>query len=262
MGTGMGTGIGTGIGTGLGAAGADVVFAGVSFSYGGPSVLEAVDLVIAAGEFLGIVGPNGGGKSTLLKLMLGLLTPTAGRVTVFGQPPKAGRTRIGYCPQHPSFARDFPISVRDAVLLGRLGRSRAWGGYTAQDHAVATAALESTELLPVAGRQIGTLSGGQLQRVLIARALAAEPDLLILDEPTANIDQRVEGDIFELLKELNRRITVCVVSHDVGFVSGYVTRVACLNRTLVCHTTATLTGRAIADLYHAPVSMVDHHHHT
>jgi zinc transport system ATP-binding protein len=240
----------------------------LSFSYGAAAVLEGVSLEVEAGEFLGVVGPNAGGKSTLLKLILGLLDPQSGRILLLGQRPHEATRRIGYVPQYPSFPRDFPISVEQAVLLGRIGRrSRTgWlealmpGGYTKADRQAAHNALDEVEAADLAVRRIGSLSGGQLQRVLLARALVSEPEVLILDEPTANIDLRLESDIFDLLERLNRRMTILVVSHDVGFISSYVTRVACVNRTLVCHRTDAIDGQVIQRLYGEHVRMVAHRH--
>ena len=252
----------------------------LSFAYGAAPVLEGVNLEVGAGEFLGIVGPNAGGKSTLLKLILGLLAPQAGRIRVLGNPPAAASRLIGYVPQYPSFPRDFPITVEQAVLLARIGsRGRqhagasglrnplpGWlaalrpGGYGRADRAAARQALEEVEAADLAQRRIGSLSGGQLQRVLLARALAGEPRILILDEPTANIDQRLEGDIFDLLRRLNARLTILVVSHDIGFISSYVGRVACVNRTLICHRTDAIDGQVIRDLYGESVRMVAHRH--
>ena len=252
----------------------------LSFAYGAAPVLEGVNLEVGAGEFLGIVGPNAGGKSTLLKLILGLLAPQAGRIRVLGHPPAAASRLIGYVPQYPSFPRDFPITVEQAVLLARIGgRGRqhagasglrnplsGWlaalrpGGYGRADRAAARQALEEVEAADLAQRRIGSLSGGQLQRVLLARALAGEPRILILDEPTANIDQRLEGDIFDLLRRLNARLTILVVSHDIGFISSYVGRVACVNRTLICHRTDAIDGQVIRDLYGESVRMVAHRH--
>ncbi len=233
---------------------------GVSYAYDGPAVLSNIDLQVPAGEFLGIVGPNAGGKSTLLKLILGLIEPHAGQVRVLGRSPVRARRSLGYVPQYPAFARDFPITVEQVVLMGRLGTGRPFGGYSAADRAIARRAMTETEVDHLAGRHIQHLSGGQLQRVLVARALAAEPQILLLDEPTANIDQRMESDIFDLLRSLNDRMTILVVSHDVAFISGYVHRVACLNRTLVCHDTAAIDGDTIQNLYGEDVRMVAHHH--
>jgi len=240
----------------------------LTFAYWTVPVLKDVSLKVDTGEFLGIVGPNAGGKSTLLKLILGLLEPQAGRIFVLGDRPHRARRQLGYVPQYPSFPRDFPINVEQAVLLGRLGhRSGAnWlgcltpAGYSRSDRKAVARALDEVEAVDLARRQIGSLSGGQLQRVLLARALVCEPAILILDEPTASIDLRLESDIFDLLKRLNERMTILVVSHDVGFISGYVNRVACINRTLVCHHTDAINGQVIRDLYGENVRMVAHGH--
>lgn len=232
----------------------------VSYSYGGPLVLKNVDLQVRDGEFLGLVGPNAGGKSTLLKLVLGEIEPLVGQVRVFGKRPSAARRHIGYVPQYPNFTRDFPITAEQVVLTGRLGMGGVLGGYSRRDRESARRAMGETEVLDFAERSVGSLSGGQLQRVLLARALACEPRLLLLDEPTANIDMRVENEIFDLLKLLSARMAVVVVSHDIAFISGYVHRVACLNRTLMCHDTAAIDGQFINELYGTDVRMVSHRH--
>ncbi|MEZ4600669.1 MAG: ABC transporter ATP-binding protein [Syntrophotaleaceae bacterium] len=230
----------------------------VSFRYGEYPVLEDICLTIREKDFLGLVGPNGSGKSTLLKIILGLLTPYKGTIKVFGTSPGEARLKIGYVPQFATFDRSFPISVRDTVLQGRLGRTRTVLGYRREDRVAACKALDEMEISDLHKRPLTALSGGQLQRVLIARALACEPEMLILDEPTAHIDPKVEVGIFELLKKLNERLTVLVVSHDIGFITQYITRVACLNRRLVCHETAKITGAIIEQLYGAPVRLVQH----
>ncbi|WP_456446505.1 metal ABC transporter ATP-binding protein [Thiolapillus sp.] len=231
------------------------------FAYSETPVLEGIDLTVPEREFLGIVGPNAGGKSTLLKIILGLLPPTRGSVKVLGTTPAQARTRLGYVPQYPAFARDFPVTVEQVVLMGRLGRGRMIGGYSHRDHEIARRVMGETEIGNLAQRRIDQLSGGQLQRTLVARALACEPEILILDEPTANIDMRVENELFDLLKLLNQRMTILVVSHDIAFISGYVHRVACLNRTLICHRTEDIDGQVIQQLYDNEVRMVAHHHH-
>ena len=232
----------------------------INFSYSGPQALSDVSLDVAEGEFIGIVGPNAGGKTTLLKIILGLLTPDSGQVLISGHHPKKSRTDVGYVPQYPRFSRDFPITVEEVVLSGRLGKSSMFGGYSRQDRDVASSMMAETEIGHLADRMLSTLSGGQLQRVLVARALTCEPRILILDEPTANIDMRVESDIFDLLRILNQRMTILVVSHDVAFISQYVHRVACLNRTLVCHNTTAIDGKVISELYQDHVHMVEHIH--
>jgi zinc transport system ATP-binding protein len=233
----------------------------LSFAYpNSPPVLENINLSIEKGEFLGIVGPNGGGKTTLLKLILGLLKPTQGIVLIKDSLPQKGREFIGYVPQFANFSRDYPISVMQAILLGRLGKTKRFFGYSKTDYQIADRVMKETYLTELKHRVLNTLSGGQLQRVLIARALACEPEILILDEPTANIDMRVEEDIFDLLKELNQRLTIVVVSHDIGFISSYVSKVACLNKTLICHSTEALTPHLIQNLYANPIHAIQHLH--
>lgn len=233
----------------------------VSFTYTREPVLKNVTLTVAEEEFLGVVGPNAGGKSTLVKLILGLLEPDSGAIKVLGKQPVDSRSHIGYVPQYHTFSRrDFPISVRDTVLMGRLGTGKWYGGYSREDYAIAKNAMQAVEVPDIANRPIGSLSGGQLQRVLIARALACVPEILILDEPTANIDMRVEEDIFGLLKQYNDHMTIIVVSHDIGFISGYVNRVACINQELVCHTTDEISGKTIEELYGTPVKIIQHAH--
>lgn len=218
----------------------------INFSYDNKNlVLENINLEIAEGEFIGIVGPNGGGKTTLLKLILGLLKPTNGEITVFGKEPKLASKQIGYVPQFSAFNRDFPISVKDVVEMG-LG-----GG----DSRIAQI-LEKLEIVHLKNKSISSLSGGELQRVIIARALACEPKLLLLDEPTSNIDIHAEENIFDLLKNIN--ITIVIVSHDIGFVSRYIKRVICVSKTLVCHPTAALTPDIIQKLYGIAVRAVRH----
>lgn len=232
----------------------------VSFTYDGPLVLEDVTFSIHERDFVCLVGPNGGGKTTLLKLMLGLLPPTRGTVRVFGQAPATVRRRLGYVPQHAQFDPQFPATALDVVLLGRLGIGPSWGPARRADRQAAEAALEEVGLAALGGRPLSALSGGQRQRVLIARALASAPELLLLDEPTASLDLLVQGDFFDLLHRLNRRLTVVLVSHDVGFVSQHVQTVVCVSRTVAVHATRELDGMKINDLYGAPVRFVHHRH--
>ena len=233
----------------------------VNFAYDMLTILEDINLRVEVKEFLGVVGPNGGGKSTLLKLILGLLKPSRGIIKIFGESPAKQRINIGYVQQFATFPRQFPISVQETILMGRLGATTSWLGFNKQDKAIAQQAMETTHIAHLSQRQIGRLSGGQLQRVLIARALTCQPKILILDEPTANIDQRVEEDIFDLLKALNKELTIIVVSHDIGFISAYVNRVACLNKTLLCHKTTSITASELEQLYHIPVRAIQHLHY-
>lgn len=233
----------------------------VSFSYGGPPVLEDVTLSIRDRQAVCIVGPNGGGKTTLVRLILGLLTPQRGEVSVFGQQPHHARLRVGYMPQHVQHDPQFPVTVMDIVLMGRLGHGSlasvmGWPGRA--DRRAALDALAEVDLGDFARQPYAALSGGQRQRVLVARALCGKPDLLLLDEPTSNIDSLMEARLLDLFRELNRRMTIVMVSHDLGFVSGLVETAICVNRRVVVHPTSQMTGQAINDIYGGEVRVVRH----
>lgn len=233
---------------------------GVSFSYNGFSVLEDVNLTVEKGDFLSMVGPNAGGKTTLLKIILGLLRPKSGEVRVFGHHPVKARSRIGYMPQHASLDALFPVSVLDVVLMGRLGNGKNLGFYRKADETAALEALKEVELYDARDRSFSDLSGGQQQRVLIARALATNPELLLLDEPTSNIDAVVERELFEILSQANRKMTIVLATHDLGFVSHYVKSVACVSRNVVVHPTSEITGELIKEIYGQEMLMVRHDH--
>jgi zinc transport system ATP-binding protein len=235
-----------------------ISIARLSFNYNGDTVLDDVSLAVEAMDFVALVGPNGGGKTTLLKLMLGLLTPTTGLVRVFGQNPSLSRRLIGYLPQHAHVDPRFPVSVLDVVLMGRVTATRKVGPYRRADRQAAETALEQVGLADIRRRPFSELSGGQQQRALIARALAAEPKMLLLDEPTAGLDLRMEEELYHLLSELNRRMTVVLVSHDLGFVSQFVRTVVCVKRHVVVHPTSEITGEIIQEIYGADVRMVRH----
>lgn len=233
---------------------------GVTAGYDGYVAIRDVTLSVSDAEFLGVVGPNGSGKSTLLKVVLGLIRPSAGRVRVLGTSPARARRHVGYVPQYAAFTRSFPITVADVVRSATLRPWQPWPRYRAEQRAAADAAMAEVEVDALAGRTVDQLSGGQLQRVLIARALAVRPALLLLDEPTASVDPRAERAFFELLRRLNERMTIVVVSHDIAFVSEYVSHVACINRELVCHTAEPLGPGVLERLYGHPVRFVDHAH--
>ncbi len=231
----------------------------LSFSYEQNSILTDVNLTIHNLDSICIVGPNGGGKTTLIKCILGLLTPDQGTVTVFGGSPEQAHLRMGYVPQYASFDPYFPISVMEVVCMGRLGGSIS-GKYSTRDKELATAALEKVDLLKYAAHSFAALSGGQRQRVLIARALATGCDLLILDEPTANIDHTAETRFFDLLSGFNEKMTILMVTHDVGFASTFFKRIACVNNKVVIHPTSELTGELIQNMYGGDLQMIRHDH--
>ncbi len=230
----------------------------MSFSYNGALILEDVDLLINHGEFVSVVGPNGGGKTTLLKIILGLLKPGKGSVELFGTSPARSRKLVGYMPQHAKFDFHFPATVMDVVLMGRLGHFRGFGPFDKTDKRVCLEKLELVKLADKAAKSFSSLSGGQRQRALIARALACEPDMLLLDEPTSNLDQGIEGEIHELFNELNKRMTLLMVSHDLSFVSQYVKRVVCVQRKVVTHPTSEVTAELVNSIYGVPMRIVRH----
>ncbi len=211
---------------------ADVIqISNVSVYYDQICALDHVSLTIKERDFLAIVGPNGGGKSTLLKVILGLILPSNGQVNVLGQTVKKSQAMMGYVPQFSNFNKQFPINVMDVILMGRLPKKiRLFHSFTQEDKRIANSIMKDLEIRHLKTRQIGQLSGGQLQRVLIARALVINPKIIILDEPTANLDPESKVRIYTILKELNKKITVIIVSHDKEMVSSYVNRVAYLNK--------------------------------
>jgi zinc transport system ATP-binding protein len=230
----------------------------VSFSYDGFPVLDQVDIEIPQGDFVSVVGPNGGGKTTLLRLILGLVRPNRGTVRVFGEPPEYSRGRIGYLPQHTKFDPTFPVSVMDVVLMGRLGQTKALGPFSKKDRQIAQSKLEEAGIYQLRNKAFASLSGGQRQRVLIARALASDPEILLLDEPTSHLDRLVEGHFYELLRKLNDRLTIVMVSHDLGFVSQFVKTVLCVKNHVYMHPTSEITGEIINAIYGSPMRIVRH----
>ncbi len=232
----------------------------LDFSYeSNMPVLENVNLTFGELESACIVGPNGGGKSTLLYLLLGLLKPGRGSITVFGKAPIEARSHIGYMPQYIQLDHEFPICVSEVVLMGRL-HSGFWGRYSNEDREVAMAAMTEMSIEHLAKRQFADLSGGQRQRVLIARALTCDPELLLLDEPTANIDPGMQEQFYEILYKLNKRMSILTVSHDLGFVSDRIDSVICVNREVQVHPTNRLDGNMITDMYGYDVNLIRHDH--
>jgi zinc transport system ATP-binding protein len=226
--------------------------------YNGVPILEGINLAIEQDDFLGIIGPNGGGKTTLLKIILGLISPSRGKVSVLGKPPEKSRSKIGYVPQHNLFDRDFPISVGDVVLMGRYGKSGLFRRYSSEDRRATQDALQTVGMLDYKERQMGKLSGGELQRIFIARALVAEPKLLLLDEPTASVDPAMQTEFYELLEKLKKQMAIVLVSHDISAISIYVDKLACLNRQLHYHGSKEITPEILEATYKCPVQMIAH----
>ncbi len=238
----------------------------LDFSYNSQNVLQDVNFDVQEGDFIAMIGPNGGGKTTLLKLMLGLLKPDRGQIRVMGKPATSVSHHIGYVPQDVHINRSFPITALDVVLMGKLAPGKRWSKNTAQDRRDALETLDRIDMAGHAQRRIGELSGGQRQRVFIARALVTRPRLLLLDEPTASIDSKGQTEFFSLLKRLNEDVTILVVSHDLLVISIYVKSVACVNRRLHFHQQAEITGDMLETMYPCtveevcPVELVTHGH--
>ncbi len=227
-------------------------------SYGNVPVLEAVDLVVEDRDFLAIIGPNGGGKSTLLKVILGLIKPDRGSVKLLGEDPRRTRKYAGYVPQYISSNLEFPINVWEVVLMGCLGHKGPFRGYDEEDKKAAYEALKVVDMLDYRDRQIGELSGGQKQRVFIARSLVTHPKLLILDEPSTGIDSKRQKEFYELLNRLKSEIAILLVTHDMSAVSVYVDKVACLNRRLHYHNSKELSPDDLEAAYQCPVEIIAH----
>ncbi|MEJ2084192.1 MAG: ABC transporter ATP-binding protein [Acidobacteriota bacterium] len=213
-------------------------------------MLENVDLQVEPLDFLGLIGPNGGGKTTLLKLILGLVEPKKGEVHLLGQTPERARSRVGYVPQIARIDPSLAASVIDIVLMGRLSAS-SWGPrFGPTDLARAEAALIETNTIDLSHKGLGELSGGQRQRVLIARALASEAEMLLLDEPTAGVDFHRERELLNLLHRLNERIPIVLVSHDIAIVTTHLKRAAWVQRTVTCYSAPDLSLEVMEGLYH------------
>jgi len=233
-------------------------FENVSFAYeAGKDIIRDATFSLDRGDSVSVIGPNGGGKSTLLKLILALIEPQKGRIQVLGKSPAQARMEIGYMPQYLNFDAKFPITALDVVLMGRLGLA-GLGPFRKNDKEKAKEALDRVRMADCGNQLFSSLSGGQRQRVLIARALAGDPKLLLLDEPTANVDQTVESQILSTLEELKKQMSILIVSHDLGFVYGNVEHALCVNRSVHLHPTTKLSGKTLEQVFGMEVAIVRH----
>jgi zinc transport system ATP-binding protein len=230
------------------------------FYYDGQLVLRNVNMSVGQHDFLALIGPNGCGKTTLLKLMLGILRPSQGAVLLFGKEPGQVSGQAGYVPQDTGVNRSFPISVMDVALMGRMGLPGRSRGFSAEDREIARKALERVGMWEYRTRPIGKLSGGQRQRVFIARAISTEPKILLMDEPTASVDAQFQTELYDFLKDLNDSMTIVIVSHDMSVLSSYIKTVACLNQTLYHHDAAEVTSEMLDMAYACPVDLIAHGH--
>ncbi|MCX6225996.1 MAG: ABC transporter ATP-binding protein [Bacteroidia bacterium] len=225
----------------------------VSFGYRDEPVIENVNLVISEGDFIGMIGPNGGGKSTIIRIIMGLIEPWSGEVII----PKD--INIGYLPQTHNFDTRFPISVLEVVLSGLLKIHGVTTRVSKKDKKSATEVLAKVGMADLAKRSIGELSGGQMQRVFIGRALISNPHLLILDEPVTYVDNRFEQELYNLLELISRETAILLVSHDVGQIVSSVRTIACVNRQLHYHPSNQITEE-ILESYNCPIDLITHGH--
>jgi zinc transport system ATP-binding protein len=224
------------------------------YTRGGLDILHQISLQVFAGDFIAIIGPNGGGKSTLIKLILGLLQPSRGKIFVNGHNPKAHSTSVGYVPQYINNNLSFPATALDVVLMGAERPHGLLRKFKKNDHTEAAfQALAKLGAEELAGRKISSLSGGERQRVFIARALIAQPELLVLDEPTASIDTKGQTEFYQLLQKLNKELTILMVSHDLMIVSSYVHSIICLNRRMHYHQSFKTSGDLLEAFYSCSV---------
>ena len=228
----------------------------VNIKFNENPVLKDINLTIEENDFMAIIGPNGGGKSTLLKIILGILKPDPGEVLIFGRKPEDARKLMGYLPQKVSFDHDFPIDVFHTVLSGRY--HGLFKRHTKDDEIAVIKALKDVNMFELKDRQISRLSGGQMQRVFIARAIVREPKILLMDEPMASIDPEMQNSFYSLLSRLKNEMTIILVSHDVGTVSTQVDKIACLNSTLYFHGPVEDAAQGLEELYKCPIELITH----
>lgn len=226
--------------------------------YDHEAVIEDVNLTVYRGDFIGLIGPNGGGKSTLLKVILGIVPPLRGKISILGKSVQEARQHIGYMPQSVENDLVFPVKVWDVVRMGRVGKRGLLRPYTQEDDDIVAEAIRQVDLESMCQKSISELSGGQRQRVYIARALAASPEILLLDEPTASVDMQVSQSIYELLHKLNEKITIVLISHDMTAVSSYVKTIGCINRRLFYHGEKQITPDMLEAAYQCPVDLIAH----
>jgi zinc transport system ATP-binding protein len=228
----------------------------VSFSYNGSMALKDINLEVYENDFLALLGPNGGGKTTLLKLISGLLKPDKGRIELFGKPPEKNMNKIGYVSQETDTNKTFPISVWDVVMTGRLAPYKTDKNYKKMDKYAVKDTLELMQIWECRKKRIGEISGGQRKRVLIARALAGSPEILLLDEPTAGIDAYGQAAIYELFKELNKKITIIIATHDFMTLSNNIKTAACVNKDLHFHNLDEVSSALFKDTFSCSIELM------
>lgn len=230
----------------------------ISAGYDGKTVLREVDLTIYEKDFLGIIGPNGGGKTTLIKVILGLLKATSGKRHFFRNGEEVSSITMGYLPQYNSIDKKFPISVEEVILSGLSSQKPLAARFTAEQKEKVQQTILRMGLDGLGKRAIGQLSGGQIQRALLGRAIISDPQVVILDEPSTYIDKQFEARLYELLTEINHECAIILVSHDIGTVLQNVKSIACVNETLDYHPDAEITGEWLEKSFHCPIEVLGH----
>lgn len=230
----------------------------VTAGYGNKIVLKEVSLTIFKDDFLGIIGPNGGGKTTLLKVILGLVAPKSGTVRFFDGEKNVSSIKIGYLPQLNNIDKKFPISVRDVIASGLASEKPTFRSFTNEQNERMEKVISQMGLNDLSQRPIGELSGGQLQRVLLGRSIVSHPQILILDEPNSYVDKRFESHFYQLLEEINKESAVILVSHDIGTVLSMVKNIACVNETLHYHSGSNVSAEWLGEKYACPIELIGH----
>ena len=229
----------------------------VTAGYADEVVLRSINLTVRAQDFIGVIGPNGGGKTTLVNVILGIIKPMSGNIIFHPDSSDRRRRFIGYLPQVSHTDKKFPISVRDVALSGLATSQRFMNHYSAGDNERVQQVLAQMGIEQLAGKNVGELSGGQLQRVFLCRAIIAQPRLLILDEPNTFVDNKFENDLYLILRELNKEMAILMVSHDVGTITYYVKSIACVNKTLHYHDSNIISQEQLAS-YNCPIQIITH----
>jgi zinc transport system ATP-binding protein len=229
----------------------------VKAGYNGKIVIRDVDLEIYEDDFIGVVGPNGGGKTTLLRVILGTLKPMKGKVKYYSVQEKGNIKRIGYLPQLNMIDRKFPISAMEVVLSGMMSKNGFLKKYSRRDKELASQMMDKMGIANLKDKTIGELSGGQMQRVFLCRAIISSPKLLILDEPNTFVDNKFEGELYEHLRELNKTMAIILVSHDIGTITTYVKTIACVNREFHYHRSNVITQKQLS-AYNCPIQLITH----
>lgn len=228
----------------------------LTVSFGKVVALDNAQMIISENDFIGVIGPNGGGKTTLLKAILGLIEPTSGKI-IFSDQLKNKRSDIGYLPQVHKFDQRFPITVQEVILSGIMGKTKWLNLNSAANRARVENILNELNIKHLASKPIGELSGGQMQRVFLGRALVSDPKLLILDEPDTYVDNKFENELYEMLQELNKRMAILLVSHDIGTISTHVKSIACVNQKLHYHPSNIISPKQLAS-YNCPIQIITH----